>query len=176
MLLWTIVIVAAVAVDFVSKLLVATNMELFSSIPLIPDFLSFTRIHNNGAAWGILSGQRWIFLVVTGIAIIGLPILLYRYRKLHFLFGFSLSLIIGGAIGNMIDRLTLGYVIDFIDVDIIMDLGLFEIHYTSFPIFNVADIFVTVGTAIMIVYILFFDKTFFADKKASEEKTSKKDV
>lgn len=160
MLLWILVIVLCVALDLVTKQLVVRNMALYSTIPLIPKLLSFTYIQNRGAAWGILSDNRWVFLVITGIAIIVLPLLLYKYRKLHFMFGFSLSLIIGGAIGNMIDRIFLGYVVDFI-----------EFTFIDFPIFNVADICVTVGAALMFVYLMFIDKTFFAEtgKKKTEE-------
>ena len=95
-----------------------------------------------------------------------MPIILYRYRKLHFLFGLSLSLFIGGAIGNMIDRVFLGYVVDFL-----------EFTFIDFPIFNVADICVVCGAIIMMIYVIFFDKEFFTDKKqtqkiAAEEKTA----
>ena len=153
MILWTIVIVVSVLVDQLTKVIAAGNMSLFDSVPVIKNVFSITYIHNYGAAWGIFSNHRWIFIVITAIAIILLPILLYRYRKLHFLFGFSLSLIIGGAIGNMIDRVFRGYVIDFL-----------EFTFIEFPVFNVADICVTVGTVLMFIYVIFIDKTLFADK------------
>lgn len=155
MLLWILIIAASVLVDQITKLLAAGNMALYDSVTVIPHVFSFTYIHNYGAAWGLFSEHRWVFLILTGIAIIVLPILLYRYRHLPFLFGFSLSLIIGGAIGNMIDRLFRGYVIDFL-----------EFTFIDFPVFNVADICVTVGTILMFIYIVFLDKTFFADKKS----------
>lgn len=155
MVLWIIVIAVSVLIDQITKIIAAGNMALYESVPLIKGFFSFTYIHNYGAAWGIFSEHRWIFIVITGIAIIVLPIILYRFRKLHFLFGFSMSLIIGGAIGNMIDRLFRGYVIDFL-----------EFTFIDFPVFNVADICVTVGTVLMFIYIVFIDKTLFADKKA----------
>lgn len=155
MLLWILIIAASVLVDQITKLLAAGNMALYDSVTVIPHVFSFTYIHNYGAAWGLFSEHRWVFLILTGIALIVLPILLYRYRHLPFLFGFSLSLIIGGAIGNMIDRLFRGYVIDFL-----------EFTFIDFPVFNVADICVTVGTILMFIYIVFLDKTFFADKKS----------
>ena len=114
MLLWIIVIVVSVLLDFVTKRLVAGGMELYESRVIIKNVLELEYVRNEGAAWGMLSNHRWVFMTITAIAIIVLPIILYKYRKLHFLFGFSLSLIIGGAIGNMIDRVFLGYVIDFI--------------------------------------------------------------
>ncbi len=153
MILWTIIIVLSVILDQVSKLIVVNNMELYESVPLIEGFFSFSYIHNRGAAWGMLSDQRWVFIVVTAIALIVLPIILYRYRKLHVLFGTSLSLIIGGAFGNMIDRIFLGYVVDFL-----------QFTFIDFPVFNIADVCIVVGTFMMAAYILFFDKTLFAEK------------
>ena len=153
MLLWIIVIVASVLLDQITKMIVVNSMELYQSISVIDKVFSFTYIHNYGAAWGMLSDHRWIFILVTAIAIVILPIFLYRYRKLHFMFGFSLSLIIGGAIGNMIDRVILGYVVDFL-----------EATFIDFPVFNVADICVVCGAIMMFVYIAFIDKTLFADK------------
>lgn len=158
MVLWTIVIVISVLLDQLTKLIVLNHMALSESVPFIPHILAFTHVHNYGAAWGIFSNHRWVFIAVTAVAIVLLPILLYRYRKLHFLFGFSLSLIIGGAVGNMIDRVFRGYVVDF-----------FEFEFIDFPVFNVADICVTVGTALMFIYIVFLDKTLFADKKKVAE-------
>ncbi len=164
MLLWTLIIIALVALDQITKLIVVNQMALYESIPLIDGIFSFTYIHNYGAAWGMLKDHRWVFILVTGIAIVAFPIFLYRYRKLHFLFGFSMSLIIGGAIGNMIDRVFLGYVVDFLHATFI-----------DFPIFNVADIGVTCGAALMFIYIAFIDKTLFADKPKTKNEVTASD-
>lgn len=153
MLLWIIVIVASVLLDQITKMIVVHSMELHQSISVIDNVFSFTYIHNYGAAWGMFSEHRWVFILATAIAIVVFPIFLYRYRKLHFLFGFSLSLIIGGAIGNMIDRVFLGYVVDFL-----------EATFIDFPVFNVADICVVCGAIMMFIYIAFLDKTLFVDK------------
>lgn len=157
MILWCIIIAALVILDQVTKILVAGNMVLYESIPVIPKLFSLTYIHNYGAAWGMFSEHRWVFLIITTVALIIMPIILYRYRKLHFLFGFSLSMILAGAIGNMIDRVFLGYVVDFI-----------EAVFIDFPIFNVADICVVVGAVLMAIYLIFLDKTFFVDKPKSK--------
>lgn len=157
MILWCIIIAALVILDQLTKILVAGNMVLYESIPVIPKLFSLTYIHNYGAAWGMFSEHRWVFLIITAVALIIMPIILYRYRKLHFLFGFSLSMILAGAIGNMIDRVFLGYVVDFI-----------EAVFIDFPIFNVADICVTVGAFLMAIYLIFLDKTFFVDKPKSK--------
>ena len=154
MILWIIIIAASVILDQLTKWIVVNSMELYESFVLIPKFFSFTYIHNYGAAWGMLSDRRWIFILITSVALIIMPIILYRYRKVHVLFSLSLSLFIGGALGNLIDRVFVGYVVDFL-----------EFTFIDFPVFNVADICVVFGAGFMIVYALFFDQTFFVDKK-----------
>ena len=145
---------ALVGADQWLKAWATANLTLRGEwLPLLGQLLGLRLTHNYGAAWGMLSDHRWVFILVTAIAIVILPIFLYRYRKLHFMFGFSLSLIIGGAIGNMIDRVFLGYVVDFL-----------EATFIDFPVFNVADICVVCGAIMMFVYIAFIDKTLFADK------------
>ena len=159
MLLWIIIIAASVILDQVTKTIVMNTMELYQTIPVIEDVFSFTYIHNYGAAWGMFSNHRWVFIILTAVALVIMPILLYKYRKVHFLFNFSLSLIIGGAIGNMIDRIGLGYVVDFL-----------QATFIDFPVFNVADVCVVCGAIMMFIYIIFFDKTLFADKPKKTEK------
>lgn len=166
MILWTIVIALSVILDQVSKAIVIATVPIGHRITAIPGILNITHIKNLGAAWGMLSGARWIFIIISIAAIIILPIILYKYRKLHFLFGFSMSLIIGGAIGNIIDRLFSGNgVTDFI-----------EFAFVNFPIFNVADICVTVGAVMMFIYLVFIDKTFFMTKDSKKEKEESKNV
>ncbi len=154
MWLWTAIIAAGIIIDQLTKLIVTKNMELYSSAPFIPKIIEFRYILNRGAAWGMFSENRWIFLVISAAALVALPILLYKYRNLHFLFGFSLSLIIGGAAGNMIDRIFSGAVVDFLNF-----------LFIDFPVFNFADICVTVGAALMFVYLIFIDKEIFRDGK-----------
>lgn len=165
MILWIIIIALSVILDQATKLLTIAYLKVGESVTVIPGLINFTHIKNTGAAWGMFSNTRWVFLIISAAAIIVLPILLYKYRKLHFLFGFSLSLIIGGAIGNMIDRLFAenGGVTDFI-----------EFAFMEFPVFNVADICVCVGAILMFVYLVFLDKTFFpVEKKTSDAKSEK---
>jgi signal peptidase II len=168
--LWSILIAASVLIDQISKLIVVKTLPLHDSVVLIKGFFSFTHIQNRGAAWGMFSENRWVFLVATAIAIIILPIVLYKYRNIHALFGISMSMIIGGAIGNMIDRVFLGYVVDFL-----------EFTFIDFPVFNIADVCIVIGTFMMAAYILFFDKVLFVDNKktsetAKEEKDTQTDV
>jgi signal peptidase II len=165
MILWISIIAATIILDQLTKWIVVNSMTLHESIVLIEKIFSFTYVHNYGAAWGMFSNHRWIFIVTTSIAIIVMPIILYRYRKVHFLFNLSLSLFIGGAVGNMIDRIFVGYVVDFL-----------EFTFIDFPVFNVADICVVFGAVFMFIYALFFDKTFFVEKKpAAASSTTEED-
>ena len=157
MWLWVAVIAVSVILDQVTKLIVVKNMELYETAPFIKGIIEFRYIENRGAAWGMFSENRWIFIIISAAALIALPMLLYKYRNLHFLFGFSLSLVIGGAAGNMIDRVFAGAVVDFLNF-----------QFIDFPVFNVADICVTAGAALMFVYLIFIDKEFFRDKKKEE--------
>lgn len=162
MILWVSIILASVLLDQLTKLWAIESLALYESIEAIPFLINFCHIKNLGAAWGMFSDNRWVFIVISSVAIIGLPIFLYKYRKAPFLFGFSLSLIIGGAIGNMIDRLFApnGYVTDFI-----------EFAFMDFPVFNVADICVCVGAFMLFIYLAFLDKVVFPpdEKKKAEE-------
>ena len=155
--LWVAVIAVSVILDQLTKLIVVKNMELYETAPFIQGILESRYIENRGAAWGMFSDNRWIFIIISAAALIALPMLLYKYRNLHFLFGFSLSLVIGGAAGNMIDRVFAGAVVDFLNF-----------QFIDFPVFNVADICVTAGAALMFIYLIFIDKEFFRDKKKEE--------
>jgi len=154
MIIWIAVIILSAAADQVTKLIIVNSYELGQTRPIIDGVLNFHYIQNKGAAWGILSDNRWVFITITAILLLILPYLLYKFRKVHVMFSLSLSLIIGGAIGNMIDRVFLGYVVDFI-----------ETAFINFPVFNVADSFVTVGAVMMFIYLIFIDKKLFASEK-----------
>ena len=160
MVLWVIIIAASVVIDQLTKYVISHAYEIGESHILINGVLNFTYIRNEGAAWGMFSNSRWVFIAITAVMLVILPILLFKYRKLHFLFGFSLSLIIGGAIGNMIDRVFQGSVVDFI-----------QAAFIDFPVFNFADCCVTVGAALMFIYLVFIDKTLFHSKKDEENKS-----
>tara|TARA_B110000483_G_scaffold58709_1_gene73290 strand:- start:427 stop:879 length:453 start_codon:yes stop_codon:yes gene_type:complete len=122
------------------------NLNVFSGVNLI-------LIHNAGAAFSFLSDaggwQRWLFLLISLIVSIILAAWLYRLKKTQFFMSLSLSLILGGAIGNLIDRVFLGYIIDFIDI-----------FYKSYhwPVFNIADASITLGVAIFIINNLVVSK------------------
>ena len=154
MVIWIIVIALSVAIDQLTKYLISNSYAVGETHVLINGVLNFTYIRNEGAAWGMFSNSRWVFIVITAVMLVVMPLVLYKYRKLHFLFGFSLSLIIGGAIGNMIDRVFQGSVVDFI-----------QAAFIDFPVFNFADCCVTVGAVLMFIYLVFIDKTLFHSEK-----------
>lgn len=140
--------------DQLVKIYVDKTMYLHQSIEVVENFFHITYVRNKGAAFGILSGANEslrvpFFLTVSAIAIIVILYTIYTYREESTLFPSSMALILGGAIGNMIDRVRLGEVIDFIDV-----------HWYSnhWPAFNVADSAITIGVVILIINILFENK------------------
>lgn len=138
--------VAAVGLDQLSKYLIVANMELYESVDIIPGVLRFTYIHNDGAAFGSMDEHRWIFMVLSTVAIIGILVYLFWKKPQDKLLLSSLILITGGGIGNMIDRVALGYVIDFID-------------FCAFPkiwmwIFNIADSCVCVGAGLLALWLI----------------------
>ncbi|MBO5273731.1 MAG: signal peptidase II [Clostridia bacterium] len=158
MLILSLVIIAAVIViDQVTKQLAVVHLMPIRDFPLIEDVLHLTYSENRGAAFSMLENHRWVFLITSTVAIVVILVGMIIYRKkLNLPLAVSLSFIVGGGIGNMIDRLALGYVVDFINVELI-----------NFAIFNAADSFICVGAAIMLIYMIFFDGK---NEKVSETK------
>ena len=143
-MLATIVIVLLVLLDQLVKYLVKTNIPLGSSVPFLPGILSLAHIHTTGAAFSMLSGARWFFVILTvAFVIFGMWVLLTG-RLRHSLGKWSWVLVLAGAVGNLIDRCLYGYVVD-----------MFEVQFMHFAIFNVADIFVVVGGILFCIYYLF---------------------
>jgi signal peptidase II len=144
MLKWLWLSLLAVVLDQTSKLAIDNAMQLYESIPLIPYF-NLTYVHNTGAAFSFLSDaggwQRWLFaalaIIISGV----LAVWLARLQKHETLLAVALSLVLGGAIGNLIDRVAYGYVIDFLDV-----------YYQDWhwPAFNIADSAITLGVILML--------------------------
>lgn len=134
------IILGSVCLDQLTKWLAVVYLQGEPSFPLWKEVLHLTFVKNEGAAFGILSNHRWVFMLVSTVAIIGLSIYLFRFCRMDKWAKVGFAMIIGGGIGNMIDRVLLGYVVDFIDFTLI-----------NFAVFNVADSFVTVGAGILIV-------------------------
>ncbi len=143
MVLLIAIIAGVVALDQLTKWLAVVYLQGEASFPLWQDVLHFTFVKNEGAAFGMLKDSRWVFMIFSSVAIIALLVFLFRFPPKSRWMQISIAMIIGGGIGNMIDRIFLGYVIDFIDFTLI-----------DFAVFNVADSFVTVGSFLMIFLLI----------------------
>lgn len=146
-IVYSIVFIALITLDQVTKFLAVTNLKDASSISLISNFLSLTYVENKGAAFGILQEKKVFFVISTIILVLFLLCVLIFNKKITRYSQISLVLILSGAIGNFIDRVRLGYVIDYIDIK-------FGTIY-DFPVFNVADCCVVVGAILLVILILF---------------------
>ena len=144
MILCLVVAAAAIFLDQITKLLVVQNISEGASVEGIRGVFRLTYIENKGAAFGILAEHRWIFMILSVIAIVAILFYLWREKPKSILVCLSLGMILGGGIGNMIDRILRGAGIDFVEVELI-----------HFPyIFNVADAFVCVGCGLLILYLI----------------------
>ncbi|QFK73226.1 lipoprotein signal peptidase [Pradoshia sp. D12] len=143
-----------IMIDQFTKWLVVKYMTLGESIPIIDNFLYITSHRNRGAAWGILQGQMWFFYIVTTVVIIGIVFYIRKFST-DKLTGISLGLILGGAIGNFIDRIFRNEVVDFVHT---------YIFSYSFPVFNVADSALCIGVGLLVIAM------FMEEKRAKELK------
>jgi signal peptidase II len=145
--------VALAAIDQVIKFFVNANLKEVGSVSVIDNLLSFTYVENNGVAFGSFAGNRWIFVALTTALIAAILIYMFKKKPQSKLFYASVALIVGGGIGNFIDRVLYGYVIDYIS------LSFFP------PVCNFADYCITVGTVLLMIYVLFFTSTGKKDLK-----------
>ncbi len=145
MLKWLGLSLLAVLLDQITKLWVAHDMQLFQSIEILPYF-RLTYVHNTGAAFSFLSEaggwQRWFFAALALVIGSVIAVWLTRLKAHETLLAVSLSLVLGGAIGNLIDRLAYGYVIDFLDI---------YVQSWHWPAFNIADSAITLGVVLMLL-------------------------
>lgn len=140
-----------ILLDQVSKWFVVQKMELYESITVIENFFFITSHRNKGAAWGILQNQMLFFYIITIFVIVGIIFYMQKYVKEdNRLLGVALSFILGGAIGNFIDRLVRKEVVDFLDV---------MIFTYDYPIFNIADSFLVIGVGLIIIVSFLDGKT-----------------
>lgn len=155
----TTVVLLVVLCDVLSKyLVVQLLLPLERSVTVIPGILDFTYVENRGAAFGMLSNSRWIFMTVSVVFIFVLIYVLRQKYSNNALYTISLCLFLGGGIGNMIDRIFLGYVVDF-----------FEFTFVDFAVFNVADSAISIGAVLFVVYLIFFDTVFFPRKQGKDK-------
>ena len=140
-----------VILDQISKALVLRHLPLYQPVPVIPGFFRLIHIHNPGGAFGFMAQnssylRHWLFLAAASFALVMILYFFYHTPKSRPFFGFALALIFGGAVGNMIDRLRFGEVVDFLD---------FYVAGWHWPTFNIADSAVTIGVIIFILHIAF---------------------
>jgi len=142
---WFIISALVAVLDQASKYLIIKNLKYNEMIPVIDKFFYITYHENSGAAWGILQNKGYILIPLTIILCIGIIYMLIKADPK--ILNLSLSFILGGAVGNLIDRILKARVVDFLD---------FYFGSYNFPTFNVADMFITIGTVILAVFVLFF--------------------
>ena len=149
--------VAGVTVaDQLSKFWVVENIPLYSKMEAIPGLFHLTYVQNTGAAFSALQGMQWLFVLIVVLFAAGI---VWEFAKNKL--GFSaferwcIIAVFAGGLGNMIDRLRLGYVVDMI-----------EVEFIRFPVFNVADCFITCGCILLLAHLFFFNREFWKDEKA----------
>ena len=146
---------AIAAADQISKFFTVTCIDLYEKIPFLPGILRLTYVRNTGAAFSSFQGMRWGFVVIFALLAV---LLVVEYFKKPMPFNkferWCIAAVFGGGLGNVIDRVRLGYVVDML-----------ETEFMVFPVFNVADCFITCGCIALIVSLIFFNKEFWKDEK-----------
>ena len=152
---YVIFVGAVVLADQFTKALVVVNIPLGGHVAFLPGFLDFTYVRNTGAAFSSFEGMQWLFALIFLVFTLGI---FYEYFRKRMPFSnferWMIAAIYAGGLGNMIDRLRLGYVVDMI-----------ETQFMEFPVFNVADCFITCGCIALFVSLGFFNKEFWKEEK-----------
>ena len=155
-MIYYVIALLVIALDQLTKWMIVKNMEYGESIKIIENLLYITSHRNRGAAWGILQGQMWFFYLITIIVIIAIVYYIQKMAKRNGLLGTSLALMLGGAIGNLIDRVFRQEVVDFVHT---------YIFSYSFPVFNIADASLTIGVFLLVIHM-------FLEEKNAKEKNN----
>lgn len=144
-----------VGLDQWTKYLVLEHIPLYGSVDAIPGLFHLTYAQNTGGAWSMFDNAPWLFPVVFAVLT---ALLFFEYFKKPLPFTkperWFIAAVYGGGLGNMVDRLRLGFVVDMIDLD-----------FMNFPVFNVADCFITCGCILLMIHLIFFNKEFWKDEK-----------
>ena len=146
MLICIIVIALSVIFDQLSKQLVVHFLDRDDPFEVIPGVFRFSYVENRGAAFGMLDDHRWVFMIVSTVAIAALIVYLWKFAPKDKFVQVGLSLVVGGGIGNMIDRVAYGYVVDFLDFCAFPNLWMW--------VFNIADACVCVGAGMVMLYFI----------------------
>ncbi len=148
-MIYYVIAAVIIALDQFTKWLVVINMEVRESIPVIENVLYLTSHRNEGAAFGILQGQMWLFYIATVGVVAAIIYMIQTQLNGSRWYGIALSLVLGGAVGNFIDRVLEGAVVDFIDM---------YIFTYNYPIFNVADMALVAGVIMVIIHVFMEEK------------------
>lgn len=144
-----------VAADQLTKFLVVQQLPLYDKVSVLPGVLGLTHVRNEGAAFSSFQGMQWLFALIF---VIFTGMILYEYFKKPLGFlpfeRWCIAAIYGGGLGNMVDRLRMGYVVDMI-----------ETEFMDFPVFNVADCFITCGCIVLAVHLALYNKPFWKEEK-----------
>ena len=142
--MWLIIllIIIFLVIDIVSKLVISNLMNVYDSVIIVKNFFNITYVKNTGAAWSLFAGRTWLLIIVSLIIISFIIFYIYKNKPKNKFEMVGYSLVLGGAIGNFIDRIVYGYVIDFLD---------FNIFGYDYPIFNIADTFIVMGVIILCI-------------------------
>ena len=146
-MLWVIIGIFITAADQLTKYLTVKYIAGGNEISVIHGFLKLSYVENRGAAWGLFAGQRLAFIVFTAIIFAAFIYYTIKNKPQKKLYYISVSFILGGATGNLIDRAFKGFVVDMIDIT----------EWFDYPVFNVADCFIVAGTILLAIYILISD-------------------
>lgn len=147
LIVYLIISAIVIGLDQWVKYLTVSNLQLGETKEFIPGALSFTNIRNTGAAWSLLEGKMWFFYIITILVVGVIFYLLVKHVHSSKWFTIGLSLVLAGALGNFIDRVRLGYVVD-----------MFQTDFINFPIFNVADTALVIGVICIFIYLILDDK------------------
>lgn len=143
MIIYFAVAVFLIAIDQITKYLTVSYLKPLGNIDLIPDIFSLTYVENRGAAFGIMQNARWFFICLTIIVLVALSVYIIKKKPQGKILRISFALIYSGAIGNLIDRLFSGFVVDML-----------RVHFFDFPVFNFADCLVVIGTILLCFQII----------------------
>lgn len=145
-MIWFIIAAVIVGLDQFFKYMVISNISLTDTVEFIKGIINFVYVKNTGAAFGIFAGKTYILSIVSVLVCAALILFMIKNKNKSTMLSLSLSMVLGGAIGNLIDRIVRGYVIDYI-----------EPMFIDFPVINFADVAITVGAFLLVIYVIFFD-------------------
>ena len=158
-MLYVILTIALVALDQAVKYLVRANIPLGGHVPLLPHVVELTYVQNTGAAFSMLSEHTWLLSLISAAGVVAMAVVLWRRVLTHPLGVVPAVMVLAGGLGNLIDRVALGYVTD-----------MFNTLFMRFAVFNVADIFITVGGVLLVIYLLFFCEKLEPKKEGGHDK------